>query len=368
MATSDMSVDDYFASSNLGSIERAIGNNLYGIKTTPGYGVVPGAADSYGYTFFTRPQLNLQSDNLRMSRLFYPLLSGNELSIQRYVRTLLDPRLNIGYNRNGINVPAISSPLLDNDLAFMAVLSNNLVSISGFPDIALGTYTSKEGLYKESQSMGDSIAEIYNTYDVDASFRNTIGDPIIYAMYIWVNYISNVFQGKMSPYPDFILENAIDYNTRIYRVVIDKNRNIVKKIFATGASFPITVPTGAFADYNNDQPLSLANKEFSIRFKSDGFIAFDDILIYTFNKTVSSFNPGMRDGTRDSAMYKVPSNMKAFFDNRVYPRIDPYSLELEWWVKREHFDRISSEIIGANIATDPLADSESNEFAEGFGE
>jgi len=358
---SKQSIDDYFAASNFGSLERAIGNNLYGIRTQPGYGVVPSASDSQGFTFFTRPQLNLQSDNLRLDRLFYPLLSGNELSIQRYVRTLLDPRLVVGYNRSGIKVPGISSPLLDNDMAFISIMSNNLVSISGFPDIALPTYTSKEGLYKESQSMGDGITSVYNSYDVDATFRNTIGDTIIYSMYIWVTYISMVFQGRLSPYPDFILENEIDYNTRIYRVVLDKNRNTVKKIFATGASFPITVPTGAFADYSNDQPLTQVNKEFTIRFKCDGFISFDDILIYEFNKAVGIFNPGMRDGQRNTAMVKVPMSLRAVFDNKLYPRINPDNLELEWWAKTEVFNTTSKELISSGIPTEPLEDSTSNE-------
>jgi hypothetical protein len=45
--------------------------------------------------------------------------------------------------------------------------------------------------------------------------RNTRGDPIVYLFYVWAFYQSLVFQGLMVPYPDYIVHNRLDYNTRI---------------------------------------------------------------------------------------------------------------------------------------------------------
>lgn len=86
------SLDDYFQTTSIGSLDKAIGNNLYGINHRQTPGLVPSNKDTYGLTFFVRPQLNMQSDNIRNMRIFSPLLSSNPLTMQRFVRTTLDPR------------------------------------------------------------------------------------------------------------------------------------------------------------------------------------------------------------------------------------------------------------------------------------
>jgi hypothetical protein len=357
------SIDEFFKTTGIGSIERAIGDNLYGIRNVPGKAPVQLAKDNYGYTFFTRPQLNLQSDNIRNVRTMYPLLTNVDTTIQRFVRTTLDPRLMTKYKfRIGASRQAISSPLVDNLNAFIPVLTNNIVSMSGFPDIAVPTYTSPEGVYGESQSMGDGITDNFGSYDVDATFRNTMGDPILYMMYIWTKYISYVFSDEMVPYPDFMLENEIDYNTRIYRLVLDSNQIHVTKIFATGASFPTSVPTGAFADFNSEDVYNMGNKEFTIRFKCDGFITMDDILIWEFNKTVCSFNPAMKDEVRGKAMAKVPMSLSYIFKNRCYPRIDPKTNELQWWVDVSLFNALTVGYLSTTLSKSVTKDSGNDEY------
>ena len=49
-----------------------------------------------------------------------------------------------------------------------------------------------------------------------------------------------------------LTENEYDYNTRLYRLVTDSSGKYVKKISATGASIPISVPTGKFFDYKRE--------------------------------------------------------------------------------------------------------------------
>ena len=357
-STVGFSLDDYFQTTPIGSLDKAIGNNLYGLNHQCIPGMVPSNKELYGYTFFVRPQLNLQADNIRNNRILMPLLSGASMSMQRAIRCTLDPRLMIGYSQSREKVSPITCPLVDNLNAFIPILSNNLNSISGFPDTTAPTYTSKSGLYNEAYTMVDGISQYAEALDIDASFRNTRGDPILYMFYIWIRYASLCFEGKAVPYLDFITENEIDYNTRIYRLVMDETKTTVTKIAAVGAAIPVSSPTGGAFDFNNDKPYNDQNKDITIKFKCMGVDVFDDILINDFNKTVCAFNPAMKDKHRGTYMVKLSKLLAGTFNHRGYPRINPSTHELEWYVGKSMFSARTSAFIKANLADPEVQDSE----------
>lgn len=335
-----LTLDDFFQTTPIGSVEKAIGNNLYGFNHRKIASAVPINKDDYGLTFFTRPQLNMQGDNLRNIRRFYPLLTTDSLTIHRYVRCLLDPRLASG---------GITCPLLDNQQAFMPVLSNNLNNLSGWPDLVVPTFTSKEGLYKEAYSQVDGITDNYTAYNLNATFRNTRGDPIVYLFYVWTFYQSLVFQGLLVPYPDYIVQNRLDYNTRIYRLVLDVSRRYVTKIAACGVAFPISDPIGQFFDYSIDKPYNDQSRDITIQFQCLGAQYFDDILVKEFNGTVQIFNPDMRDDRRERVYVKLGTNLIGYFNNRGYPRINPDDYELEWWVPYDFYQARVNALFNSHL-------------------
>lgn len=355
----NISIDDLFSTTPIGSVNRAIGNNLYGINHRQVPGMVQSNKDIYGLTFFTRPQLNLQDGNIRNVRQLYSLLTQDSQTLQRFVRTTLDPRLMTGYQYGddlSQSVPPIDCPLVDPENVFIPVLTNNLNSISGWPDMVTHAFTSKPGLYNEVYAQVDSTSRVFEAFDLDASFKNSRGDPIAYMFAVWMMYQSNVFEGKLVPYLDFISENEIDYNTRIYRLVLDQTKTIVTKICCTGASFPISLPTASFFDYSHDKPFNDQNKDIAIRFKCLGVDYFDDIVIAEFNQSVCIFNPGMRDDYRDTAMVKVNKNLIGYFNNRGYPRINPTNNELEWYIATDLFNNRVLSMIQKNIVTQEYID------------
>jgi hypothetical protein len=360
------SLDDFLASQPIGSIDRAIGNNLYGINQAKTPAAVQSNKDEYGFTFFTRPQLNLQLDNLRQDRKFFPLMTTNDNSIPAFIRCTLDPRVQRGYYYlTGGRQQRYSPPqhprclLVDPNQAFIPVLTNNLTKMSGWPDLSSNSFNSKPGLYKETYTQFDDISEYYEPYDLDATFRNTQGDPILYLIYIWYLYQSMVFAGTLLPYMDFIKENSIDYNTRIYRLVMDSNRKYVTKITACGVAHVGSIPIGSMFDFNIDQPYNDQNKEFSIRFHCIGAQYFDDILVKEFNRTTEIFNVSMRDKYRDESMVKVPRELLGYFKNRGYPRIDPSTYELEWYVHILHWQRATESILNqAGIKPESWSDNQ----------
>lgn len=365
------SLDSILENLPIGSVERAIGNNLYGINYRQTGNAVPHAKDGYGFAFFTRPQLNLTSLNITNYRGFYNLLTKNNASYQRYTRLILDPRL--GYETGR------TCPFVDPQNPFISTLTNNIVSMSGWPDLTVPVYTSEAGLYGQEHSFVDGVTNHYEAFDIDATFRNTRGNPLLYFFYIWIKYPTLVFEGILNPYFDMISENEIDYNTRIYRVITDPTKRYVSQIGCTGASFPVNVPTGNLFDLNTDTPFNTRNSELNIRFRCMGFMAFEDIIKYWFNQTLAIFNPSMRivlnhdlnnsgdSATREDPGYvyeiagsdyvKVPYMLGMAAElqgidsgyltvnHRAVPYINLHTNELEWWAPRERFTG-SGDLLG----------------------
>lgn len=358
-------LDQFFRTTQpIGSSLRAIGNNLYGINHRKVKAMIPENRDDYGLVFFTRPQLNLGIGNLRNIRKFYSLLTTKQNSVHRYVRCMLDPRLSRmhsggvdiakygiftpeeaakGWNDDNVmkklyeayGQPTITCPLVDEKMAFIPILTNAIKSMSGWNDIVLPTYTSKEGLKREQWSVADGMIDIYDSTDLDCTFRNMKDEPLILLFETWLRYMALVFEGMISPYFDFIVENEIDYMTRIYRLVLDESKRFVKKIAATGAAFPITVPNGKFFDFEDSENYNNGNKDIQIRFKCIGQEYNDDILAYEFNQAVYIFNPELRhSGTRECEYTKIPFQYLELFNNRGYPLINLNTLELEWHISR----------------------------------
>jgi hypothetical protein len=329
-----VTLDDILALTPAGPSSTAISNNLFGINHRQTPTLIQSNKDHYGFTFFTRPQLNMTSDNIRFLRNLIPLLTNEPNSYARYIRCTLDPRLQIGYGEN----PALSCPLVDPKQAFIPLLTNHCNSISGWPDLETPTHTSKAGMYKEEHIMVDGILENYTAYTLTTNWRNTRGNLIINLLHVWQMYQTAVFTGVLHPYPDFILDNTLDYNTRVYRLTLDPTKTVVQGIAACGAGVFTALPKGNQYDFSNDKPYNDANAEISAPLQCSGAIYDDPILIDQFNKTVQMFNHDMRDSRRNANMTQITLNLGQIFNNRGYPRINPNTMHLEWWIDNQTYN------------------------------
>lgn len=328
--------------------------------------------DHYGLTFFTRPQLNLTDANCRKDRKFSRLLTENNMSVQRIVRCMLDPRLQHNLNQDAegqSNDDAfghqsfITCPLVDKNQAFISFFSNNLVSLSGFPDLRAPTYSAKEGPYKEAYSFIDGTTEDYTEYDVTASFRNIQGDPIPNLAFFWTHWASKVHEGVFTAYGDFIVNREIDYNTRIYRFILDPSKRFIQRMACTGASYPYALNNGSFYDVDVSKPYNDAAQNIQIPFKCIGAVYEDDLIIRSFNDVVSYFHPEMAEddfkliSKPKSSMVKIPVDKLFIFNHRGYPYINPNTYEIEWYVSKEYYESkmrsfdefANSLVLGAGI-------------------
>lgn len=337
----------------LGSLDGAISKGFLGLNHRQAHSALPKNRNIYGLTFFTRPALNLSTPNISRDRLFTPLITsfnveGNNL-INDYIRCMLDPVFCDNERKTSNGLRECKNPIVDPYTAFIPLLTNTLTDMSGFRDVTTHTYDAPQGSYKETFGFVDGPSKDFTSYDIQASFRNVLGDPINKLFYYWCHYMALVYDGTFSPYIEFWKNFEIDYNTRIYRITLDATKTYVQDIFATGASFPTSAQIGNIGNFDSKTPINANSDTISISFRSYGSIYNDPILVYEFNKVVEIFNESMKDEHRDSRMKKLKTKELMFFNHQGYPRINPDTYELEWYIRKQYYEE-SMKILKRDIS------------------
>lgn len=317
----------------IGSVTQPVSRAMFGFNQLASPGLLPMNKNLAGLTFFTRPLLNLSDDNVIHNRIMAKLATNDRTNTTAYIRNVLDKETASGS-------AAIASNVFDNKQAFIPLLSNTIESINGWREIAPPTYNSKTGTYQEEFGFIDGPSIDYKSYDITATFRNVLGDPVSEMFMYWLHYMAFVFEGRLVPYPQFGFNFEYDFNTRIYQLQMDPTRKYVTSIIACGAAFPLNSPGPARHNVDYKNPTGNSNERVTVNFRCFGQIFQDPILFYTFNRTVILFNPKMADGSRASLYTKIPASLILLFRNRGYPRIDPNTQELEWWVAHEEVDLV----------------------------
>jgi hypothetical protein len=307
----------------LGTTGSIFHDVLYGINRATQGNNVPSNTDMQGLTFFTRPSLNLTYDNVAVVRELTPLLSREPKTYQSAIRNLLDPD----------NVD--KTPLIDDNLPFMALLSNSIVSCSGWPDLRANAYMTNEGLAQESWMMNDKIISHNGRFDLTCNFQNMLGDPITLLFFTWLVYMGKVYTGIMTPYPQALINNEIDYMTRIYRFVLDYSGTYIQKWVATGIAMPTGIDIGNSFNFSRDTPYNEAHQQIQISFAALGAMYNDPIVLDEFNKTVQQQNPDMLNPS--VKYHRITSAERQLFNFNGYPLIDLNTNELQWWVPEEQY-------------------------------
>lgn len=340
------SLDSIFAGSAIGSLDKALAYNIRGFNALQTTNAVLPNQDHQGYLFVTRPQLNMQKDNIRNFAPLYGLLNDDPNSAGLAVRMLLDPRIGAGY-RYSLGgkiedkfIAPMHSNLVDNANAFIPFVTNNVINSTGWGDKTLPLTSTDPGLYKQTYTFIDGISRNYGEWDLSINLQNVKGDISIALFGALLDYSSAVKEELMAPYFDYLINNRADYNLRAYRIIVDKNKEFVTKIMAPASMTCTSVPFGMFGDFDRNMPFSEQTKELSFRFRCIAQLNNDPRLIHSFNGTVRCFNPGMADDMRPKWMALVPRKFLQRFQSFVYPRIDPSTLRLEWWTYKEHYERV----------------------------
>lgn len=343
-------IDKLIMGSAAGPMKSAITATYYGINNNGYLTAAQKNQDNEGLVFFTRPRLRLSPENCLQHPALQNMLVTRNQSPTRAVRAILDPigsgsPQRITANRQLKTTQLYPSDLIDPYMPFIPLLGNTLSSLTGWPDLDIGHYVSREGVQKETFTLIDGVANIYSHFSLNATFRNIVSDPIGYMFWSWACYNSQAYQGEATPWMDSILDNETDYQTRIYRVVLDSTRTYVQKIAYTGMAVPVVANVGAGFNYNQ-KPFNEELDDYQISFACDGAVYYDRQAFTTFNRHVQDFNIFMTDGKREAHMVKIKPSERKQFKFTGYPRINPYNSELEFWVFKETYNAMNRRFRG----------------------
>lgn len=346
---------------------------------------------SNGICFFTRPLLNLTYGNLSRKENLFVYRDSPEYSYGRMVRVLLDPKNALIKGEalvkdgKGLYIPeanqAVRSPLVDNLSPFINILTNNLMSLSGWQDSRLDHYATDKGIRNEQWIMADGVFDVNESFTIDTTFLNQKGDPVLMLFDLWCKYMDYVHMGYMLPYPEMIALRELDYMSRIYSFTLDETRTYLTHWASTGAGFPTNVPNGKIHDFDYSNLYKDSVQQINISWQCVGADYNDIRTLYEFNKLVGMFNPDLDlywDGSNDgevlknitddrlhnipqanakaggnnsqNAVYlKLEPNEKALGNMHAYPLINLYTKELEWWIHRADYMQYVMGVRDENI-------------------
>ncbi len=309
----------------------------------------PPSRASNGYLFMVRPQLRMVKYNLMRERKMTTLLTEHPKSIGSWIRNTLDPRL-------GRNLPTVKNstfseflgdseyerhdcPLVNEKYAFIPIVTNTMKTATGWADKVMGKFVSEPNRFKDTYQQIDSGPNLKEPMTLDVTCHNMVGDPLFHLLDIWTDYSMHVFVGNMDPYWDMCYLNEKDYETRVFRIVLDKSGRYLSRIASVTPGFIEGMSHGAFYDLDKSTPFVEGAEEITFRLSFPGSRYNDPEDIMAFNRITAIFNRDMLDETRRKKMVRVEYGHDFVYNKEeAYPWINLDTLEFEWWVYKGQED------------------------------
>lgn len=276
-----------------------------------------------GFTFITRPKLNLTTSSIRQDRILAMLDELSDVnSIAFAVRALLDTNLTKKYTINDLN----TSMLYDDLNPFIPILTNRLLTLNGWPDPTIDVETTEGGFFSESITYPKGFDQLTRNYDLSCTFADVQGSVVTMIFTMWIRFISLMTRGIVMPYMEDIEARRMCFTSSVYRFVMDpSNKYIIKWAKATGC-FPRSVPLGAFFNYDAHTSNIDISTNLSVPMTVAGKVEYyDPIILREFNILVERRCASIKN------YRKVPDgNTRMLLNYRCLPYINLDNNELMW--------------------------------------
>ncbi len=257
------------------------------------YGYNPIAPNTVlsGYTFITRPKLNLSPGAVKSHPTLGFLDTVNLDSPLFIIRCLLDTKFCEDYRAYVSNCH-----MVDFNSPFLKILTNCTRSHSGWPDLNGDTTTTDGGYFNEDQTAFLGYDELNRTYDLTIEFTDIQGGHVMALFYYWFLYLSALKRNKVMAYGEDIDRRRLCYTVSIYRFLLDPSKQtLVGWAKATGC-FPKSVPIGALFNINSGEIHVSSAQRFSIPFVANKIEYNEPFILTDFNTVTRRFKPNIDSG------------------------------------------------------------------------
>lgn len=363
-------IDIALRSSGRSEIDRSLSTALWGINTNGNSSMASGPDDTQGLIFVARPDCLLNDPNLSQHRVMSNLLASEEWDTETgtkrivatqtgAIRSLLDRRSCMGkitkistYGK-ATSYAAVASPLIDPYNTWIALFTNQAVSLSGFPDSIANTKVSAEGAYGQQHIMSDARSDNYGNFKLTLTLDETRGRMVASIFAYWFLYMALLRDGRNTRWPANEVNHRLDYNTRIFHIALNRTKNKVTGIYDATICIPMGMNDGEVANYDSTIETPETGSKITVQFECIGAAKYDPISRIEFNRMVSSSkwemyyqeDVGKAQDLTNAELYmdafdtltangmtllSTPMEL-AFFDGRGYPRIDA-DMNMQWWV------------------------------------
>jgi len=305
--------------------------------------------ETHGFSFITRPKLNLTTTNIRQDRIMSLLDTLDPQTTAFAIRASLDTNLVREYNLSTSN-----SQFFNNLNPFIPILTNRLVTLNGWPDPTIDVETTDGGYFSESITIPKGHDQLTKNYDISATFNDVQGSPILTTMLMWTRYLALITRGVMMQYMEDIEARRMGFTSSIYRFILDpSNRYITKWAKATGC-FPRSVPLGAYFNYDVKSASIESSMNLAIPFSAGGKIEyFDPIILREFNMLVERRCGNIKDWKNARDDERIKLNFKCL----PYIDVESGSNELLW-----KYDHENGEIVDTMLTNLDTYDDKMNMF------
>ncbi len=286
-------------------------DSLYGFDTIRNSIIMP-ETEGHGFTFFTRPKLNLSTPSIRADRILSMLDTFDPETVAFAIRATLDTKLRQLYNLSVSN-----SQFFNPINPFISILSNRLISLNGWPDPTLDVETTDGGYFSESITYPKGHDQLTRNYDLAATFSDIQGSVVHNLFMMWMRWIHLTNRGITTAYMEDIENRRMCFTSAIYRFVMDpSNRYITKWAKATGC-FPRSTATGAYFNYDSAAGHTDVAMNLSIPVTVAGKIEYMDPIIF------KEFNMCVDKLSRAGASFRRAHNkLRVLLNFRCIPYID----------------------------------------------
>ncbi len=226
------------------------------------------------FSFFTRPDLNLNSTNLKLIP-FLDWVSKTEIG-KMVCDRLMYP------NTAGEGIGSLKQNYRS-DSRFNILKTNVCKSVDGMKDMVLEAFETEGDLNGTQMTFSNGGDGIESIGEFTAAFNDPIGSPIWLEHFVQYLYQHHVVKGTIAPKYKYLVNKIIDYTCSVYTFRLAEDHKTILRWSKLTGCWPTNVPMGSLNHSNEVKNDDL--EDVTITYKANAYEPMNPRALADFNIT-----------------------------------------------------------------------------------